>query len=114
MLTNALEAVEATGQISMISYRVDGTVVARISDNGMGIPADRIAGLFEPFHSTKTYGHGLGLFTARHILEMHEGRIDVESEEHRGTSVTIVMPAEQTQEEMVTPGPDSVSSVQTR
>ena len=114
VLTNALDAVEATGQISMNSYRVDGTVVARISDNGMGIPADRMAGLFEPFHSTKPNGHGLGLFTARHILELHEGRIDVESVEHRGTSVTIVLPAHQTQDERVTPGPDGVSSVQTR
>ena len=74
--------------------------MTHITDNGAGIPDDKIAHLFEPFYSTKPDGHGLGLFAARHILDMHPGSIRVSSEKGRETCVTVVLPAVPTLDEL--------------
>ena len=59
----------------------------------MGIPQEMKEHLFEPFYSSKLNGTGLGLFAAKHILEMHQGSVEVESTEGHGTSVTVTLPA---------------------
>ena len=64
----------------------------RISDDGVGIAQEKMARLFEPFRTTKPNGHGLGLFAAKHILEMHEGSVEVDSVEGQGTTVTLSFP----------------------
>ena len=51
-------------------------------------------GLFEPFQFTKPNGYGLGLFAARHILEMHKGSVEVQSVEGEGTHITVRLPAD--------------------
>ena len=77
----------------------DGTVVISVSDNGIGIPEHRKKHLFEPFETTKPKGQGLGLFGARHIVELHNGRIQVESKEGEGTEVIVSLPAAPTAED---------------
>lgn len=79
--------------IRTTAFRDNGSVIVRISDNGEGIPEGVKGRLFQPFHSSKPNGTGLGLFAAKHILEMHQGSVEVESREGQGTSVTVRLPA---------------------
>ena len=92
IFSNAIEAVEEGQVININLSRVNGSVVGRVDDNGAGIPADVMAHLFEPFYSGKPNGQGLGLFAARHIVEMHDGSIEIKSDEGEGTTVTISFP----------------------
>ncbi len=63
-----------------------------VSDNGPGIPQDRLPKIFEPLFTTKSFGVGLGLPTVRQIVEQHGGTIDVESTVDEGTAFTIWLP----------------------
>lgn len=99
IFANSIEALEDGGLITIGTHRVNGKVFISISDNGPGIPADKMAHLFEPFHSTKSNGHGLGLFAAKHIMEMHNGTVEIESEEGTGTTVTVTLPAKPSSDE---------------
>ncbi|MFM7076391.1 MAG: ATP-binding protein, partial [Planctomycetaceae bacterium] len=58
-----------------------------------GMDEETMAHIFEAFYSTKSGGSGLGLPTARKIVEAHGGTIDIESAPGRGTKVTIWLPA---------------------
>jgi signal transduction histidine kinase len=69
-------------------------VMATLSDDGPGIPADRIGKIFQPFYTTKESGTGLGLSMTRKILEMHYGWISTESEEGKGTTFSVFLPRE--------------------
>jgi len=93
IFSNAMDAMKDGGRIDITATRSEEQVVVRISDSGEGIPAEMEGHLFEPFHSTKANGSGLGLFAARHILGLHEGKVEIESEEGKGTTVTISLPA---------------------
>ena len=93
IFSNSMDAVEKDGLITIGASRVNGHVIVSITDNGVGIPANRMAHMFEPFQTTKPNGHGLGLFAAKHILEMHQGTVEVENEEGTGTKVTVTLPA---------------------
>src|SRR6185312_12594551 len=63
-----------------------------VTDNGPGIPQDRLSKIFEPLFTTKSFGVGLGLPTVRQIVEQHGGTIDVESTVDEGTTFTIWLP----------------------
>jgi signal transduction histidine kinase len=93
IFANAMDAVGSKGQISTTAYRDNGSVIVRISDDGEGIPDEVAEHLFEPLNTTKDEGSGVGLFAAKHILEMHKGSVEIESEPERGTSVTLTLPA---------------------
>lgn len=66
-----------------------------IHDNGPGVPAARRADLFEPFHTSKATGKGLGLglVIAREIVEAHGGRVDLDTSIRRGTAFVVTLPA---------------------
>jgi PAS domain S-box-containing protein len=75
LVRNAVEAMPSGGSLSLLLDVVDNCVVLTISDTGSGILPSIRARLFEPLHSTKPLGVGLGLVTARRILEAHGGSI---------------------------------------
>src|SRR5437660_1069676 len=62
-------------------------------DTGKGMSAEVAAKIFQPFFSTKPGGSGLGLPTAKKIIDAHSGTIEVQSEIDRGTKFTIQLPA---------------------
>ena len=93
VFSNSLDALDDGGLITIVASQAGGTVTVRVSDNGTGIPTEDMAHLFEPFYSTKPNGYGLGLFAARHILELHRGSVELDSVEGAGTIVTITLPS---------------------
>lgn len=74
----------------------DGRSVVRVHviDTGPGIPADVVARIFEPYFTTKSGGSGLGLPTARRLIEEHAGSLEVHSEPGKGTEFLVLLPVE--------------------
>ncbi len=96
VVVNAADAMPKGGNL-WIESRLsdDGTqVVVTVRDDGSGIPADILPTIFEPFVTTKDLNHGtgLGLAVSRGIVERHSGKISIESEIGKGTTVTITLP----------------------
>src|SRR5688572_10528547 len=86
LVLNALEAVAASPvHQRMVEVRaetgVDGNVTIAVCDSGPGVHPDALEQIFEPFHSTRSNGLGLGLSICRTIVEAHDGRIWAESTE---------------------------------
>jgi len=72
----------------------EGQIVISFADTGGGIPAEYLEKIFEPFFTTKDKGTGLGLSITRQIVEMHMGRIEIESEPGKGSTVRVTLPIE--------------------
>jgi PAS domain S-box-containing protein len=68
-------------------------VKVSIKDSGIGIPKEVMPRIFDPFYTTKTKGHGLGLATSYSIIKRHGGCIDVESEPGKGSAFYVFLPA---------------------
>jgi two-component system sporulation sensor kinase A len=66
----------------------------RFIDNGAGIPKQKLSEIFEFYYTTKRTGTGLGLAIAKQIIEGHKGKIEVDSVEGSGTTVSITLPWE--------------------
>src|SRR5262245_34910977 len=93
LLLNAQQAMPEGGQITVQARRENGEVQLNVIDTGIGMTADTLAKCFRAFHTTKPGGNGLGLPTTRRIVEMHGGRIAVQSEPGKGTQFTIWLPS---------------------
>jgi PAS domain S-box-containing protein len=104
ILGNAIEALDEKSQqndsfipqirISTEIAELNSTVIIRISDNGLGIPAHLQEHLFEPFFTTKPVGQGtgLGLAVSYQIIEKHKGKITCNSQVGIGTEFVIEIP----------------------
>ncbi|WP_158289585.1 two-component system sensor histidine kinase NtrB [Paenibacillus flagellatus] len=93
---NAVEAMDDGGVLT-VETRFDGEAgEARmiVSDTGPGIPPQTLERLFEPFFTTKERGTGLGLTVCLSIVDNHGGRIDIRSEEGKGTDFIVTLKAE--------------------
>jgi signal transduction histidine kinase len=93
LITNAIQATEQGGRVTIATARVGDLVEVSVEDTGSGIPADRLAAIFEDFVTTKRRGLGLGLAISKRIVEQLDGTIAVESEVGRGTKFTLRFPA---------------------
>ena len=92
LLKNALEALQDGGRIDIALNSDDRDVSVSFRDNGIGIPADQLANLFEPYRTTKEKGTGLGLMISKRIVTEHGGSIAAESKSGEGTTFTITLP----------------------
>ena len=95
LVHNAAEAMPESGGHVVVragSVGDEGTLAITVEDDGCGIPADKLDQVFEPFFTTKFTGTGLGLAIAKSLVEQHGGRLEVTSEEERGTSFAILLP----------------------
>ena len=100
LVTNAIQAMPDGGAVTLGAYRgTDGAIAVRVRDEGVGIPADDLERIFRLYYTTKPQGSGIGLSMVYRIVQMHDGRIDVDSEVGRGTVMTMTLP--------VAPGPPS-------
>jgi len=95
LITNAAEAMDGEGTITLRVWRRDGMVACAVTDTGCGMTDEFIrSSLFVPFQTTKKGGWGIGLYQAREIMAAHGGRIEVSSQEGHGTTVTLLFPEE--------------------
>ncbi len=95
LLTNASEAIGRDGRVWVKTWMDggEGTLHVEITDNGSGIPKDKISRIFTPFYTTKETGSGLGLAFVHRIIRDHGGSISVSSRKGRGTTFIITLPA---------------------
>jgi signal transduction histidine kinase len=92
LVLNAEQAMREGGQLVVRTYVVADGVALDVIDSGCGMDEKTMAKVFEAFYSTRPGGTGLGLPTARKIIEAHGGQIRVQSEPSRGTQFTIKLP----------------------
>jgi signal transduction histidine kinase len=99
LLSNAVKFTQAGGHVTVEWTVADGTALFRVSDNGMGVPADKLEGIFEPFVQvdsdlTRTaQGTGLGLAISRELARAMGGELSVESTPEQGSTFILRLPA---------------------
>ncbi|MBB6730225.1 ATP-binding protein [Cohnella zeiphila] len=86
---NGMEAMNDKGVLRIETLDFPDSVELRVTDNGTGIPPEKLEHLFEPFYTTKTNGTGLGLALCLSIVERHRGKIRVESKLGEGTMFAV-------------------------
>jgi two-component system sensor kinase FixL len=92
LLMNSAQAMEGVGTIRVCLGVTEGTCRIAVSDQGPGVPVDVRERLFTPFFTTKARGSGLGLATAKRIVEAHGGELRMEFPAEGGTRVVIQLP----------------------
>lgn len=94
LITNALHAMPEGGTLRVGLEPEQTMVRLTITDTGHGMPPEVIRRIYDPFFTTKEFGKGtgLGLTVVKGIIEEHQGSIEVESEEGKGTSFTVLLP----------------------
>jgi signal transduction histidine kinase len=93
LVTNAIQAMPKGGTVTLgARLGSDGSVEIRVADEGVGIPAHDLEKIFRLYYTTKSEGSGIGLSMVYRTVQMHDGRIDVESEVNRGTVMVVTLP----------------------
>ena len=97
LILNSKDAIKQTGrngEITIKTFQQNGTVKIAVSDNGAGIPKENLTKIFDPFFTTKELGKGtgLGLAVTYGIIEKHNGKIEVTSEQGVGATFLISLP----------------------
>jgi signal transduction histidine kinase len=95
LATNGLRAMPAGGRLRLGASIEPGdeAVVITVRDEGIGIPADELDGLFQPFHGSFARGSGLGLAIVHRIVTDYHGEVHVNSQPGAGTTVSVRLPA---------------------
>jgi signal transduction histidine kinase len=93
LLQNAFEAMPEGGTIALETGIRNKDLVIVIRDTGIGVAPATVKKIFLPFFTTKDKGVGMGLALAHKVIASHGGRIEVESEEGKGTVFTVILPA---------------------
>jgi PAS domain S-box-containing protein len=97
LLTNAIKYNQPGGSVILSAEEIDDQILIRVRDSGIGISAEDKPRIFDKFFrasnsdAAKRGGHGLGLYLAREIVELHHGKLSVQSELGKGTEFSIVI-----------------------
>ena len=99
LIDNAVKYSREHGEITLMARRRDQQIVLSVSDNGIGIGKEDLPRIFERFYRAdkarshnSVRGTGLGLAIAKHIAQLHGGRVEAESELENGTTIRVVLP----------------------
>ncbi|MBP1947759.1 two-component system histidine kinase PnpS [Virgibacillus litoralis] len=98
LLTNAISYTSEDGEVKLTVTDTEDEVQIQVSDTGIGIDQEAIPRLFERFYrvdkarSRNTGGTGLGLAIVKHIVEVHEGKVSVDSEPNNGSTFRVYLP----------------------
>jgi len=95
LTTNAVQAMDGRGTLTLTTQSSDGYIFATVKDTGPGIPRDHLARIFDPFFTTKEQGKGtgLGLHIVREIVRGYGGEVTVESTLGEGAIFTVKLPS---------------------
>jgi len=103
VIKNAVEAMQPGGRLRIQAREDDEAVYLAFADSGAGIKQEELTRLFQPYHTTKVGGHGLGLMVVQRIMREHGGQIGIESKEGFGTVVTLRFPRKDRRIRMLQP-----------
>lgn len=103
LIKNALEAMPDGGALKIAFSVGDAFLTIAFQDSGHGIPARDMGRIFEPYHTTKTKGTGLGLMIVQRIVQEHGGRIEISSKVRAGTCFRIQLPLAERRIRMLRP-----------
>lgn len=92
LIRNATQAMPGGGLLKITLTEMDKFVAISFKDSGLGIPPEELSRLFEPYHTTRPEGSGLGLMIVQRIVRDHGGQIEVHSEPQAGTTFTLLLP----------------------
>jgi len=92
LVINAMQAVSRQGRIEVSVYARAKDVAITVHDNGPGIPAEKLAAIFDPYFTTKPEGSGLGLWIAQQIVTAHRGSLKAHNDPKGGAVFTMVLP----------------------
>ncbi len=92
LLKNAAESSASGSPIVLRITAEEHWLYISVADKGCGISKEHLDKIFEPFHTTKSYGTGLGLPIVKKIIESHNGKLSIQSEEGAGTTFLISLP----------------------
>lgn len=92
LFINAQQAMDRGGELMIRTGRRADRATIQINDTGKGIPPEKLPIIFRPYSSSRSGGTGLGLATAKKIIEAHHGTMSVHSELNKGTSFMIELP----------------------
>lgn len=92
VIRNAIQAMPDGGALEITISSSDTFQAITFRDSGVGIAAEDLARIFEPYHTTKTEGSGLGMMIVQRIVQDHGGQIEVRSKPETGTAITILLP----------------------
>lgn len=100
LLSNSIKFTEPGGSVRLTLETQDNYIVLKVVDTGIGIPANMLHAITKPFeqaanHYTRSHeGSGLGLAITKELVELHGGKLEIQSEVGKGTSVTVVLPVD--------------------
>jgi two-component system, NtrC family, sensor kinase len=96
LITNAVQAMEHHGTLTLETSAAAGTTQVRVSDTGCGIAPELQSRIFEPFFTTKPPGKGtgLGLYNIKNVVHRMNGSIEIDSHIGRGSTFTLIFPDE--------------------
>jgi two-component system sensor histidine kinase HydH len=92
LVINAMQAIERDGTIQVAVSAGDECVTLEVRDTGPGIPPERLPSIFDPYFTTKTEGHGLGLWIAQQIITAHGGTLVARNAPERGAILLAHLP----------------------
>lgn len=92
ILKNAMESMSGGGSITIDAKSDDDFVKISFADSGCGMSEEDLSRMFEPYFTTKPDGHGLGMMIIQAIVRAHQGRVDIQSKQGKGTVVTVSIP----------------------
>jgi PAS domain S-box-containing protein len=117
LIANAIKFTPQGGSVTVSILRQGEEMIMRVRDTGMGIPKESLSKIFDSFYRVprpgqEIQGSGLGLSITRKIVDLHYGRIEVESELDKGTTFTVFIPLDaRTPKEFLSPQSDQTIEV---
>jgi len=92
LVINAMQAVDKNGTIEIVLTQMGHELSIEVRDSGPGIPEDELASVFDPYFTTKSEGHGLGLWIVQQIVVAHGGTLRAANRFSGGATLTITLP----------------------
>ncbi|MCX8188657.1 MAG: ATP-binding protein [Nitrososphaeria archaeon] len=93
IISNSVQAMPEGGTLTIKAKLRNTHIEFTVIDTGIGMSEEVKKNLFKPFYTTKSKGMGLGLTLVKHVVDLHQGTIEVESEPNKGTKITIKIPS---------------------